>query len=382
MLLAELVRRGWDVDLISSPINYMRGTAPEPYAGKRYVRETIDGIVHHWVRATEDVHSSKRARAMNYATFAKAATLRGVRLKRPDVIWASSPPLSVGSVGATLARRFRRPWLFEVRDLWPESAAAVGWLNEGGKLYRVIDRLARRYATGATAVIVPTPGLVEPVKTHGATNVHVITGALLDAQPDEAIRARVREELKIDDDTCLFAYVGAHGAANGLDLLLDAAKALQDEAAQFVLAGDGSDRERIEQRVADEGIANVRLLGTVAKDDVAPILMAADVCLHMLRPDPLFASALPTKVLEYLGTHRPFVTTVPGLPEELARESGGGFATTVPALAEELRRWIAMPPAERLERGEQAFAYGRERFGLDATVDRLEQLLRNTMNGK
>jgi colanic acid biosynthesis glycosyl transferase WcaI len=376
LYLAELVRRGWDVDLISTPINYMRGTVPERYAGRPYIREVIDGVTHHWVWASPSVHRSRGHRAMNYATFATAAAIRGATLPRPDIIWASSPPLPVGSVGELLAKRFRRPWVLEVRDLWPESAVSVGWLREETQLYRALDRLARRYARRAGAVLVPTPGLAEPVQRQGAATVCVVPGAVFDSARGDDVRERTRTDLDVAQDACLFVYVGALGVANGLQMLLEAAvQVAGDERISFVLMGDGSDRARLEQEVQHRRIAGVRILPPAPKERVPDILAASDVCLHLLRPDPLFAGALPSKILEYLGAHRPFITTVPGVPERLATESGGGFAPSLEQLVAELRRWAAMEPDDRQRRGEQAFRYGLENFSLAANVSKLESAL-------
>jgi glycosyltransferase involved in cell wall biosynthesis len=377
LYLSELVRRGWQVDLISTPINYMRGTRPERYARRPYVREVIDGVVHHWVWASAGVHRSRAHRAANYATFAAAAAIRGASLPRPDVIWASSPPLPVGGVGELLAARFRRPWLFEVRDLWPESAASVGWLDEETVLYRVLDRLARRYARRADGALVPTPGLADPVRRHGATRVAVVPGAVFDAARPAEARARMRASVGVaEEDTCLFVYVGALGVANGLQTLLEAAvEVAGDGGMAFVLLGDGSDRRRLEREVERRRIAGVRILPPAPKEEVPDMLAASDVCLHLLRPDPLFAGALPSKILEYLGAHRPFITTVPGVPERLAAESGCGFAPTPEALVGELRRWSAMSPEERRRRGEQAFRYGLESFSVEVNVAKLEEAL-------
>lgn len=376
LYLSELARRGWDVDLISTPINYMRGTRPERYARRPYVREVIDGVVHHWVWASSGVHRSRAHRAANYATFAAAAAIRGATLPRPDVIWASSPPLPVGGVGELLAARFRRPWVFEVRDLWPESAASVGWLDEETPLYRALDRLAHRYARRAGGAIVPTPGLADPVRRHGADTVAVVPGAVFDTARPAAARERMRALLDVADDSCLFVYVGALGVANGLQTLLEAAvEVAGDGGMSFVLLGDGSDRRRLEREVERRRIPRIRILPPAPKEEVPDILAASDVCLHVLRPDPLFAGALPSKVLEYLGAHRPFITTVPGVPERLAAESGCGFAPTPEALVDELRRWSAMAPEERRRRGEQAFRYGLENFSLEANVGTLENVL-------
>lgn len=384
-LLTELAGRGWQVDLVCSPINYMHGHAPDEYRGVRWRQEHVDGVTHHWVPATGDVHRTMRRRALNYTTFAASSLARGISLPRPDVIWASSPPLSVATVGRLLARRFRRPWVFEVRDLWPETASAAGLLDEQSRLYRVIDRMARTYAREADAVIAPSPVLARQVIGHGASDVTVVTGAIEDTPADPRLRRQMRDRLGAGDDTCVFAYVGSHGIIYGLDRLLDAAELLVSDPhpanIRIVLAGDGSAREQLEQRLREHPLDFLTMLGPVPRQEVRTILSGADVGLHLLRPAPLFEGALPTKALEYLGSHLPFITTVPGLPQQVAIDSGGSCARSVEDLAGELRRWASMPATERAERGERAFEYGNSHYGLDATVDRLEALLMQTARG-
>lgn len=379
-LLSELVRRGWAVDLISSPINYMDGKIPSAYARKRYVHEQIDGIDHHWVRATDDVHRSFRRRARNYVTFAYNATLRGFRLPKPDLVWASSPPLSVATAGRMVARKHRVPWVLEVRDLWPESAAAVGLLNEDSWAYRLLDRFARTYARTSAGVIVPTPGLVDLVRGHGAVNVSLVTGAIENNPPSASTRDRIRAELGIPQSACVFAYVGAHGVVNGLDLLLDAAEIAHRSSTtaieiHTIMAGAGSASQTIDARLKHAPIPNVHKLGPLPKKQAREILHAADVGLHLLRPDPVFASALPTKVLEYLGCHLPFITTVPGLPEKVAKATGGDLATSAEELANAMQTWAARSVNDRHNIGEQAYVWGEDHYGLTSSVDTLEQFL-------
>jgi hypothetical protein len=112
---------------------------------------------------------------------------------------------------------------------------------------------------------------------------------------------------------------------------------------------------------------------------VKELLAGADVVLHLLRDAPVFHAAMPNKVIDAISAHRPFITTVDGLPRQLAVEGGGGYAGTTEALASEVRRWAGMSASERKARGERSFAFGHRRFGLGPTVDRLESILEPTM---
>ena len=376
LLLSGLVERGWEVDLVSTPVNYMTGVTDPNYAGKPYIRESIDGVEHHWVWASSRIHASRARRATNYLSFAATALARSGTLRRPDVIMVSSPPLSVAALGPVLAGRFRRPWVLEVRDPWPDTAGVAGWLSEDSTLWELIGRAQHRLTTSAAAVVVQTPGLVGRALRQNARMVGVVPPAVLDRRIDDRRRAIKRAELGLEDDACLFVYTGAVGLLNGLDTLLDAVRLVADDLAfQVAVVGDGSARRSLDERIARERIGRVRLIGAVGKDEVADWLAAADVCLHLLRPDERLAYALPSKVFEYFGAHRPFVTTASGVAQRLAERSGGSFAADANALAVELARWAGMSVAERSERGEQAFDYGSRLFGRDTVVDRLESLL-------
>jgi glycosyltransferase involved in cell wall biosynthesis len=145
--------------------------------------------------------------------------------------------------------------------------------------------------------------------------------------------------------------------------------------AHVAAAGDGSARASFAEAVESRRLDRITLLPPANQDGVADLLAAADVGLHLLRPDPVFSSALPTKALEYLGAGLPFVTTVPGLPSEVAVASGGAAVSSAIELGSELTSWAEMDPAERKRRGGQALRYGLENFGLETSVDRLERLL-------
>ena len=286
VLFSGLVERGWEVDLVSTPVNYMTGLADRPYAGKAYVRESIDGVEHHWVWASDQIHASRARRATNYVSFATTALARAGTLKRPDVIMVSSPPLSVAALGPVLAGRFRRPWVLEIRDPWPDTAGVAGWLSEESRLWDVIDRAQRRLTSHAAGVVVQTPGLVGRALRQGGRLASVITPVVEDTPPDAARREAKRAAIGAGDDECLFVYAGAVGLLNGIDTLLDAVE-LVDERVRFTAAiiGDGSTRRSLEERISRSGVGRVRLVGAVPKSEVVDWLAASDVCLHLLRPD-------------------------------------------------------------------------------------------------
>ncbi len=354
----------------------MTGELPPHYGGRLLVHEVIDGIDHHWVWSPGDIHRSRAHRMGNYTAFAVMAALRSATLPRPRVVFVSSPPLTVAPLGPMLAYRFGCPWLLEVRDIWPESAVSVGWLRPEGRVYGLLEGFAHRVTAAADAVVVPTPGLEPLVRAHGARRIVTLPGTAFPRPRDEARRAATRAALGIGDEECVFLYLGAIGVANGLEVLIEAVRRLPAHIrARVLIAGDGSARATVADALRAPGLSRVELLPPAPIGEVDDLLAAADVGLHLLRPDPVFESALPSKVLDYLGAQLPFITSVPGLPAKLAAESGGSSVRSAQQFAVEIERWAALAPEERRRCGEQAFVYGQRRFGLESGVRRLESLL-------
>jgi glycosyltransferase involved in cell wall biosynthesis len=144
---------------------------------------------------------------------------------------------------------------------------------------------------------------------------------------------------------------------------------------RVLVAGDGSARRSFAEAVKNRRLDPITLLPPASQDEVGDLLAAADVGLHLLRPDPVFASALPSKALEYLGAGLPFLTTVPGLPSDVAVASGGAAVSSPTELTHELAWWAQTSPSERQKRGQQALHYGLAQYGLERCVARLEELL-------
>jgi glycosyltransferase involved in cell wall biosynthesis len=253
-------------------------------------------------------------------------------------------------------------------------------LSAESRLYRLAERFARAITSSAPVVVVPTPGLEPLVRAHGAKEVRIVPGIVLPRQDDPQRRRATRARLGIRDEECVFLYLGAIGVANGLDVLLEAVELLAADAdARVLVAGDGSARRSFADAIAAKRLDRIALLPPVDQEDAGDLLAAADVGLHLLRPDPLFASALPSKALEYLGAGLPFVTTVPGLPSEVAVAGGGAAVASAPQLAAELASWANASPEERRARGEKALRYGLDHYGLEQSVARFEDLLEEVL---
>ncbi len=271
-------------------------------------------------------------RGRAFLHYAWAAT--GLALRQPwDLVVASSTPLTV-AVPALLARRLRgTPFVFEIRDPWPElpRAMAIGhpWL------WSAMDWLADRSCRRAAAVIALSDGIAATALAHGATAeaVHVIpNGCDLDlfgpqVAPWRPPQAQSQELLAI--------YAGAHGPANHLDTLLDAAAWLRDRGERrlrLLLAGDGADKPRLAARAAAMRLPNLDFLEALPKRRLAALLAGSQVGLHCAAPVPEFAEwTAPNKVMDYLAAGLPVVSTQPGMVSRLlAGEARGPCGVVVP----------------------------------------------------
>ena len=185
-LLSALAARR-DVDLVSTPVDDAAGLRLRRHVSRRDDRrdQTSLGL------GAGGIHRSRGRRAANYLAFALSSAVRSLTLPRPDVILASSPPVSVATVGALAAARFRRPWCSRFATFGP-SPQRRSVVDQASPLYRLVDRVARRHTSHAGAVLVPNAGLVEGVRKHGARDVRVVTGAVLDERPTDEERRRAR----------------------------------------------------------------------------------------------------------------------------------------------------------------------------------------------
>ncbi len=281
-----------------------------------------------WPLPNRKVHERMR----NYASFCLSAALRGLQLPRPDVIIATSPQLLVGLAGWWLAFARKIPFVFEVRDLWPESLTAVGMGDEDSLLHNALGAIANFLYQQADRIVVVSPAfrdhLVErwrvPAKKIAVVENGVETSLFAPA-PKTALCA-LRNELGAEGKF-LVCYIGTMGMAHGLETLLDAAAAIrtQNPGVLFLLIGEGAEKERIEALAHSRGLANVHFLDQQPREKIPAFISASDACLVLLKKTDVFKTVIPTKMLEFMSCARPVILGVEGQARQIIEEAKAGL---------------------------------------------------------
>jgi lipopolysaccharide/colanic/teichoic acid biosynthesis glycosyltransferase/glycosyltransferase involved in cell wall biosynthesis len=361
--LARLwVESGHEVTVIAGNLDYSTGTVPPAYRGHWLQREK-DGAVTVWrCRVPSTYNRSYVGRMWAFFGFTLSSLAAVVRAPRHDVIVATSPPLVVALPAWVMSRlRLRRiPWLFEIRDLWPESAVTTGILNPGGLLARLLYALERWACQSADHVNVLTPAFRENLLKRGLASDERISVIPNGADLDQFRPARRDEELRRSlgwHDRFVVLYAGAHGRANAIGQLVDAAELLRERPDILIACvGDGPERERWHYEARRRGLENILFHGAVPKEQMPAVVNACDVGAAVLQKNPTFLTVYPNKVFDYMACGKPVLLAIDGAARDLvcAQAQGGLFAEpeSPQALAGGIRR-LADDPHARAEMGER-----------------------------
>lgn len=346
-------------------------------------RIEVDGISVVSIRNAYSNHMSAKRRIISFALFAVAASVVGVFLPRPDVVFATSTPLSVAVPGLWLSWLKRRPLVFEVRDVWPEAAIQMGWLDRDGLIARASRWLEKVTYDHSAAVVALSPGMEELVLEAGADpeRVTVIPNCSdLDlfhpGEKDEELVSRLGLEGRF-----VVGYAGAIGPSNAVEVVPEAAAALKDlgrEDVVFVLAGDGRSLPGIRATVEEKGLSDlVHIVGSLPKHEVPRFLRTADALLTLFADVPILATNSPNKFFDGLASGRPMIVNSPGWTKDIVeREECGLFVPPgdARALAEAVTR-LADDPERAQRMGQNARRVAEERFDRDRMAMRLEEVL-------
>ncbi|GAB4500076.1 MAG: glycosyltransferase family 4 protein [Anaerolineales bacterium] len=380
----NLVKMGHTVTMIAEVPNHPSGIIPPEYRGKLWERAELEGmeVIRVWVKASPVKNFANRMAF--YLTYMLNATLAGLFLarKRYDVLLVTSPPLFVGAAGLALHFLRQIPMVFEVRDLWPESAVALGELKNP-KAIALATRLEEACYAQARRVVVVTEGIRSRLLKRGLPPEKIAlipNGAntqMFGYNPQA--RARLRAEWGFTPNTFVAMYAGIHGIAQGLETVLHAADKLrQHPQVQFVLVGDGPERAGLQHLAQQLNLPNLRFLGEQARQNMPALLSAADTALIPLRKLELFKGALPSKVFDAWACERPVLLSVDGEARAALESCAGGWYVPpedADALSAAVLRLAALPEGERAAMGLRGRAFTEQNFSRAAQARALGELL-------
>jgi len=318
---------GHDVTVITGVPNHPRGELFPGYANRFVQEERIDGIrvIRVWMYLTPN--SGFARRIANYVLFAAMAVLVSFRPERPDVVVSTSPQFFCGLAGAVIAKLRRRPFVLEIRDLWPKSIVELGQLGPG-PILSTLEALERWLYRTARGVVVNSRTFIDHIAERGVDRDRIelvyngIDPAMFKPRPaDPALLEKHGLE-----GMYTVAYVGTLGMAHGLATLVDVAERLRDrEQLRFLLIGDGAEREQLEAEIARRGLSNIQLLGLQPRDQMPAWIASIDLLLVMLRDLPVFETVIPSKIFEFLAQERPVVLAAKGEIRRLMEEAQGAL---------------------------------------------------------
>ena len=381
-------RTGHHVSVLTGFPNHPTGIVPPEWRSRlRHLayREKVGDIdiFRTWLWPLPNRKAHERVR--NYASFCISAALRGLGVPRPDVIIATSPQLLVGLSGLFLSFTRKIPFVFEVRDLWPESLIAVGIGSEDSFLHQALARIARLLYERSDRVVVVSPAFrdrliehwgVPPEKIAVVEN-GVETEIFSPANCDHNLRKELGTEGKF-----VASYIGTIGNAHGLQTLLDAAQSLQHNPNfLFLLIGEGAEKERIKAAIHSRQLTNVRILDQQPREKIPAFILASDVCLVLLKKTDVFKTVIPSKMLEFMSCARPVILGVDGQARQILEESGGGMPIepeNSAALVDALN-YLAENPDDGTRFGKKGREYILQKFSRARTAEKYIDVLKEVV---
>lgn len=314
------VRAGHTVTVVTGAPNFPRGVVFDGYRNVPIRKETIEGIevVRVWTYIAANRGFLKRT--LDYLSFMASAIVASPFLAKPDVVIATSPQFFTAVAGFVVARLVGRPWVFELRDLWPESITAVGAMSPGRTL-DALERLADGLYRDADLIVPVTRAFERHVVTRGADprRVEVVTNGIdPEALPTVRPRDVVRDAHGIPRDAFAAGYIGTIGMAHGVGTLVEAARRVKGrDEIHFVAMGEGADKARVRDAVESSGLSNLTLLDGKPRVEALELLSALDVSLVMLIDSPLFETVIPSKIFEAMAFRKPIALGVRGESREI-----------------------------------------------------------------
>lgn len=377
----RLIDLGWDVEALTALPNYPTGKVLDGY-------ETSKPFVHNVGRIRTvrvPLYTAKqgfRKRLRCYFSFVRNAKRFGPKLcQRPDLLFVESPPLFIGYAAQYLSKRWQCPYVFNVSDLWPESAIRMGVVKPGIAT-RMAERLELKTYRMAAAVTGQSDEIIDSIRDRcPAVRTQVITNGVEPGRFGPEKANDTARKLVGDEPGPVFVFAGLLGLAQGLDQILDLAKSLDESTpGRFILVGDGPARADLERRICQESISRVKLLPAQPRESIPSILAVADVAIISLGMS--IPGAVPSKMYEAMASSLPILLIADGEPSRRVDQAGCGL-TVKPGDTRGIASAFERLSRDRLlrsELGSKGRHAAQTTYSRDQIAARLNHLLRELVS--
>jgi glycosyltransferase involved in cell wall biosynthesis len=373
----SLVKRGHRVTILTgSKLN-------DPLAnGKKKTDEYIEGVHVIYLKTPYSTYMPFKKRLYSFMGFSIHSILAGIRIKRYDLIFATSTPLTVAIPGIILSFLRRVPMVFEVRDLWPEVPIQMGVIKNLLliKLLRWFEAFTYRHSNHIIAL---SPGMVKGILKYGIKEEKVTmipNFCNLDFFKPGKPNNRLLKNLEHKNDSVI-AYSGAISYANNVELIIDTAEKLQEigNPVIFVIAGDGILKPKLEKLAKVKKLKNVIFLGKINKYEVVELYRKAIACLVLFKNLPILSTNSPNKFFDAISTGKPIITNMGGWIGSLVENYKIGFSLendNPRAIIEAVEKLTSMNKNQLEEIGKNARKLAEEKFNREEMVEKLEMIFK------
>lgn len=308
------IEQGHDVTVVTCVPNWPYGKVFPGYKNRLYQEEWIDGVrvIRLWSYMTANAGFLKRS--LDYFSYLCSVVAFFWRFPKFDVILATSPQFFTAVAGWMLSLLRRRPWVFELRDLWPESIKAVG--AGQGLMISLLERLELFLYRRADRIVSLTESFTRNLVDRGidAGKIDLVTNGVDTSRFNpQSAEEDVRAKLGISPDCFVTGYIGTTGMAHGLETVVEAAALCRHcSDIKFVIMGEGAERQSLEELARAKQLTNLRFVDRVTQDKLPSYIAAFDLPIIHLRPDPVFRTVIPSKLFEFMAMERPVLLAVEG----------------------------------------------------------------------
>jgi len=378
------VEAGHEVSVVTCAPNFPRGRIFQGYRNRLYQEEWIEGVrvIRLWSYMAANQGFARRT--IDHASFLFSAVSLSFRFPPFDVILASSPPLFVALAGYWISALSGKPWVFEIRDLWPATVQAVG-LGRRAPI-KHLERMELSLYRKADRIIALTNAFKENLSSRNIppAKIDVVTNGV---DSNVFRRGRVKDdartEMGVSGNSFLAGYIGTIGMTHGLETVVEAAYLCRDvPEIRILIMGEGSERPRLHRLVNDYGIHNVIFKDFVSHEKIPAYLAALDLFIVHLKSDPLFKTVIPSKIFESMAMETPMVYAVEGESARIVADAGAGVCVPSgdPQAMAEAIRYLRENPDKRVAMGRQGRDFVTNKYSREvkakAALRCLEEVVR------